>query len=181
MYDKEKRLYDIEMSSYVGASSQVPGYLQQEESTQNELATYLEQDNNVSNHHDDDEPYRNDMSDEVRSSLVTTETSQVATTTLGSPYNGHSYEQYINESERGIGSEFEEEEFIETKDDVKLEDEYESDMTDELKAEREEAMECEDEIRMEDDENEKKETEGEAADNKEENIVNEIGGGSEND
>ena len=79
MYNKEKRLYDIEMSSYVGASSQVPGYLQQEESTQNELATYLEQDNNVSNHHDDDddESCKNDISGEVKSPLITTETTKM--------------------------------------------------------------------------------------------------------
>jgi hypothetical protein len=198
MYNKEKERYEIEMSSYVGASSQF-GYIQQDEGTQNEATTYFDQVNNVSNHH-----HNHDDDDEVRSSLTTAETSRVATTsTLGSPYNNnHSYEQYINENERGIGSEFEEEEFVEKKDDVKLdngEDEYESDtgseMIDELapevnynssnkrrhsRAEREEAMECEDEVRMEDEENEKKDNEGEAADNKEENIVNETGA-SEND
>ncbi|GBB95765.1 hypothetical protein RclHR1_02610002 [Rhizophagus clarus] len=194
MYNKEKERYEIEMSSYVGTSSQF-GYIQPEESTRNEVITRF--DNNVSNHH-----HHNDISGE-RSSLTTAETSRVATTsTLESPYNNnHSYEQYIDENERGIGSEYEEEEFVETKDDVKLDiggDDYESDtdseMVDELaadindnnkrrhsKAEREEAMECEDEVRMEeDDENEKKDNEGEAADSKEENLVNETGT-SEND
>lgn len=203
MYNKEKQRYEIEMSSYVGTSSQF-GYIQQDEGTQNEVTTYFDEGNNVSNHHHhdgDDESYRNDISGEVRSSLTTVETSRVATaSTLGSPYNNnHSYEQYINENERDIGSEFEEDEFVETKDDVKLDiggDEYESDTDsekiDELaadinfnnkrrhsRAEREEAMECEDEVRMED-EDEKEDNEGEAADNKEENIVNETGA-SEND
>lgn len=196
MYNKEKQRYEIEMSSYVGTSSQF-GYIQQDEGIQNEVTTYFVEGNNVSNHHhhEDGESYRNDISGEVKSSLTTVETLRVATTS-GSPYNNnHSYEQYINENERGIGSEFEEEEFVETKDDVKLDiggDEYESDTDsekiDELaadinynnkrrhsRAEREEAMECEDEVRMEDEDNE-----GEAGDNKEENIVNETGA-SEND
>jgi hypothetical protein len=201
MYGKERQRYEKERSSYVNASLQNPGYLQQE-GTQSEVTTYLEEGNNVSSHHDydDDESYKNDISDEVKSSMITAGTSRgVATTALESPYNNnHPYEQYINENERGIESEFEEKELVETKENIKLdigEDEYESDtgseMIDELaadinynrrrysRAEREEAMEYEDEneeVKLED-ENEKKGNEVEVADS-EGNIVDETGGGS---
>src|SRR3954452_9339963 len=144
MYGKERQRYEKERSSYVSASLQIPGYLQQE-GTQNEVTTYLEEGNNVSSHrdYDDDESYKNNISDEVRSSLITAGTSRgAATTALESPYNNnHPYEQYINENERRIEPDFEEKDLVETKENIKLdigEDEYESDtgseMIDELAA-----------------------------------------------
>jgi hypothetical protein len=182
MYNKERQRYEKERSSYISASLKNSGYLQQGGDTQNEVTTYLEEGNNVSINHDydDDESYRNDTND---GSLITAGTSRGATTALESPYNdNHPYEKGINENERGIESEFEEKELVETKENIKLdiEDEYESDsgseMIDELEAdEREEAMEYEDEseeVKLKD-ENEEKENEGE-----ENIIINETEGGS---
>ena len=188
MYNKEKQRYDEERSSYVGASLQIPEYLQQEESAQNEG-------NNVPSHldYDDEESYKNDVGGEVRSLVADGTLQGTGKTTLESPYNNNhgNNGQYVNKNES-------ESEDVELKENVKLDigdDEYESDTgserIDELaadvnynnnkrrhsRAEREEVMEYEDEdeeLKLED-ENEKK---VEAADSEEGNIVNEIGGGS---